>query len=72
MTIQRQLYTLACCLDRLVDTPGPVGDQYGFKDAFRGIVGKLEEQMIGHVEMARNVAEVNGWKGLEEWLDTIT
>ncbi|RMZ81707.1 hypothetical protein DV737_g2438, partial [Chaetothyriales sp. CBS 132003] len=38
------------------------------QDAFQGIVGKLEEQMIGHVEMARNVAEANGWRGLEAWL----
>lgn len=41
----------------------------GLRDPFQGITLKLLEQFEGHLAIARSFADVNGWRGLEEWMD---
>ena len=61
-----QLSRLATNLDSLAHLTSTAPDPYGFRDAFEGIVAKLEEQMVGHLEIAGVLCEVNkgeGWDG---------
>ena len=70
--IQRQLISMRHNLDLLKITAEPPkilsSDGLGLKDPFMGIVGKIEEQYLGHVAMAREIANVNEWKSLGDWL----
>ena len=62
-----QLSRLATNLDSLAHFTRTAPDPYGFRDAFEGIIAKLGEQMMGHLEIAQVLCEVNrgeGWNAV--------
>jgi hypothetical protein len=73
VTIMKQLHAMHVNMKQL-SAPAAATDKLGsdvlgLEDPFAGITKKLQEQFDGHLAIARSFADVNGWKGLQAWMD---